>query len=72
MSAVLQKKQPPKCKDLGSFTIPCIIGNTKFEKAMFDLDVLINVMPHSINVALNFGLLRETDIVIQLADCSNV
>lgn len=25
-SAVLQKKLPPKLKDLGSFTIPCTIG----------------------------------------------
>ena len=34
---VLQRKLPPKCKDLGSFTIPCIIGNTCFNKVMLDL-----------------------------------
>ncbi|CAL9024670.1 unnamed protein product [Prunus brigantina] len=28
VSAVLQRKLPPKCKDPGSFTIPCVIGNT--------------------------------------------
>ena len=30
-SAILQKKLPPKSKDLGSFTIPCAIGNAVFE-----------------------------------------
>ena len=29
-SAILQKKLPPKLKDLGSFTIPCAIGNSIF------------------------------------------
>ena len=28
--AVLQQKLPPKCKDPGSFTIPCLIGNARF------------------------------------------
>ena len=37
VSAVLQRKLPPKCKDLGSFTIPCIIGNVRFERVMIDL-----------------------------------
>ncbi|KAM2346287.1 hypothetical protein ACFXTH_010055 [Malus domestica] len=27
VSAVLQRKLPTKCKDPGSFTIPCVIGN---------------------------------------------
>ncbi|CAL2270599.1 unnamed protein product [Prunus armeniaca] len=37
VSAVLQRKLPPKYKDPGSFTIPCVIGNTKFEHARLDL-----------------------------------
>ncbi|KAF1886000.1 hypothetical protein Lal_00021279 [Lupinus albus] len=28
---------PEKCKDPGTFTVPCIIGNRKFENAMLDL-----------------------------------
>ena len=28
---------PKKCKDPGTFYIPCIIGNNKFENAMLDL-----------------------------------
>ena len=35
-STILQKKLPPKLKDLGSFTIPCTIGNPRFGKAMLD------------------------------------
>ena len=28
VSAVIQRKLPTKCKDPGSFTIPCTIGNS--------------------------------------------
>ena len=37
VSAVLQKKLPPKCKDPGIFTIPCKIGSVRIEKTMLDL-----------------------------------
>ena len=70
VSAILQKKLLPKCKDLGMFTIPCKIGNTKFERAMLDLGASINVMPYSIYASLNLGPLEETGVVIQLADCN--
>ncbi|XP_062114197.1 uncharacterized protein LOC133825246 [Humulus lupulus] len=43
-SAVLQKKLPPKCKDPGTFTIPCMIGNKMIEQCMIDLGASINVM----------------------------
>ena len=33
-STILQKKLPPKLKDLGSFTILCAIGNSIFERAL--------------------------------------
>nr|KYP32259.1 hypothetical protein KK1_047107 [Cajanus cajan] len=36
---------PEKCKDLGTFCVPCIIGNSKFENVMLDLGASINVMP---------------------------
>ena len=72
MSAVLQRKLPKKCKDLGTFTIPCTIGKTQFEKAMFDLGASINVMLYSIYSSLNHEPLEEIGVVIQLADRSNV
>ncbi|KAH9726990.1 hypothetical protein KPL70_008483 [Citrus sinensis] len=71
VSAVLQKKLPPKCKDPGMFTIPCKIGSVRVEKAMLDLGASINVMPRSIYSSLNIGTLKETGVIIQLADRSN-
>ncbi|KAM2154965.1 hypothetical protein ACFX1Q_046718 [Malus domestica] len=71
VSAVLQRKLPPKCKDPGSFTIPCVIGNTKFEHAMLDLGASINVMPYSIYASMNLGELKNDGVIFQLADRSN-
>ncbi|CAN6718919.1 unnamed protein product [Malus baccata var. baccata] len=71
VSAILQRKLPPKCKDLGSFTIPCVIGNTRFESAMLDLGASINVMPYSIYASMNLGALKNDGVIIQLADRSN-
>ncbi|XP_026419384.1 uncharacterized protein LOC113315304 [Papaver somniferum] len=72
VSAILQKKFPPKCKDPGSFDIPVVIGNKRFGKAMLDLGASVNVMPASIYESLNLGPLKETRIVLELADRSNV
>ena len=44
-SAILQKKLPPKLKDPGSFSIPCVIGNSFCEKALCNLGASINLMP---------------------------
>ncbi|CAN6570915.1 unnamed protein product [Malus baccata var. baccata] len=71
VSAVLQRKLPPKCKDPGSFTIPCVIGNTKFEQCMLDLGASINVMPYSIYASMNLCELKNDGVIIQLADRSN-
>ncbi|KAM1804287.1 hypothetical protein ACFX12_030169 [Malus domestica] len=71
VSAILQRKLPPKCKDQGSFTIPCVIGNTRFESAMLDLGASINVMPYSIYASMNLGELKNDSVIIQLADRSN-
>ncbi|XP_027120707.1 uncharacterized protein [Coffea arabica] len=50
VSAVLQRKLPPKCGDPGAS---------------------INVMPKSMYASLNLGPLKETAIIIQLADRTN-
>ncbi|CAN6554870.1 unnamed protein product [Malus baccata var. baccata] len=71
VSAVLQRKLPTKCKEPGSFTIPCVIGNTLFENAMLDLGASINVMPYSIYASMNLGELKKDGVIIQLADRSN-
>ncbi|CAN6563494.1 unnamed protein product [Malus baccata var. baccata] len=71
VSAILQRKLPPKCKDPGSFTIPCVLGNTPFKSAMLNLGASINVMPYSIYVSMNLGELKHDGVIIQLADRSN-
>ena len=71
VSAVLQRKLPPKLKDAGSFTIPCVIGGKEFGSALCDLGTSINLMPYSVYESLNLGDLKETKVVIQLADRSN-
>ncbi|KAM1284879.1 hypothetical protein ACFX2J_027520 [Malus domestica] len=71
VSAMLQRKLPPKCKDPSSFTIPCVIGNTKFEHAMLDLGASIDVMPYSVYASMNLGELKNAGVIIQLANRSN-
>ncbi|XP_027174274.1 uncharacterized protein LOC113773870 [Coffea eugenioides] len=71
VSAILQRKLPPKCGDPGMFTIPCKIGNTPIRRAMLNLRASINVMPKIIYASLNLGPLKETAIIIQLTDRTN-
>ncbi|CAN6545159.1 unnamed protein product [Malus baccata var. baccata] len=59
-SAILQRKLPPKLKDAGSFTIPCVIGGKEFGRALCDLGASINLMPYSVYESLNLGELKET------------
>ncbi|XP_076912441.1 uncharacterized protein LOC143570755 [Bidens hawaiensis] len=72
VSAVLQKRLPPKCKDPGVFSIPCKMGNLSIPRAMLDLGASINVLPYSIFKTLNIGPLKRTGVVIQLAEKSMV
>ncbi|XP_004289461.1 PREDICTED: uncharacterized protein LOC101311229 [Fragaria vesca subsp. vesca] len=67
VSAVLQRKLPPKLKDPGSFSIPCTIGDHSFKKAILSS---VNLMPYSIYEQLNLGELQETTVKLQLADRS--
>ena len=69
-SAILQKKLPPKLKDSSSFTIPCVIGNAVFERALCDLGASINLMTWSIFKKLKLGGARPTIVTLQLADRS--
>ena len=69
-SAILQRKLPQKLKDPGSFTIPCIIGNSIFEKALCDLGASIILMPLSIFRRLGLGEAYPTTVILQLADMS--
>jgi hypothetical protein len=44
VSAVLQMNIPEKCKDLGMFTLPCVISEKEVERAMLNFGASINVM----------------------------
>ncbi|XP_010247671.1 PREDICTED: uncharacterized protein LOC104590648 [Nelumbo nucifera] len=69
-SAILLNKLPQKLKDLGSFTIPCTIGNLKINKALCDLGASINLMPYLVFKKLGLGELQPTRVALQLADRS--
>jgi len=70
VSALLQP-MPHKCKDPETFSIPCIIGNYRFDNCMADLGASINVMPAYVYNSLGLGPLRPTGVLVQLANRSN-
>ena len=67
-SAVIKKNLPEKMKDPGSFTIPCIIGEFEFQKALCDSGASINLMPLSVAKKLSLGELTPTTVTLQMAD----
>ena len=69
-SAILKRKLPQKLKDSGSFTIPCTIGNSIFERALCDLGATINLMSLSIFRRLGLGEALPTTVTLQLVDRS--
>ncbi|CAM8978340.1 unnamed protein product [Rhodiola kirilowii] len=70
LSAVIQRKVPPKCGDPGTYTIPCTIGNIRIENCMLDLGASINVLPYSIYSCLRIVPLEPAGLTIQLANRS--
>ncbi|KAL7595942.1 hypothetical protein Lser_V15G29227 [Lactuca serriola] len=72
VSAVLQKRMPPKCKDPGVFTVPCKLGNLYVPRATLDLGASVNVLPYSLFKSIGVGTLSKTGVIIQLADRSLV
>ncbi|XP_073273304.1 uncharacterized protein [Primulina huaijiensis] len=66
-SALVQNKIPPKLKDPGSFSIPCMIGDVVFHKALCDLCASINLMPLSVFRKLGLGEPNPTRMSLQLA-----
>ncbi|GJZ81922.1 reverse transcriptase domain-containing protein [Tanacetum coccineum] len=62
------RTMPLKEKDLGSFTLPCLINNICFNKALVDLEASMSVMPLSTYTNLCLGELSHTRMTIELAD----
>ena len=63
-SAIIKKKLPSKLKDLGSFTIPCTIGNQFFGRVLCDLGASINLMPFSIYKRLGLVEAKPTNVTL--------
>ncbi|GKE53285.1 hypothetical protein Tco_1488441 [Tanacetum coccineum] len=59
---------PLKEKNPGSFTLPCLINNTCFNKALIDLGASVSVMPLSTYTNLGLGNLTHTRMTIEIAD----
>ncbi|XP_026385032.1 uncharacterized protein LOC113280647 [Papaver somniferum] len=71
-SDMLLKKIPTKFKDPDGFTVPINIGERRFERALLDFGASISVMSADVYDCLNLGALKETGIIIQLANKSNI
>ncbi|GJV16021.1 reverse transcriptase domain-containing protein [Tanacetum coccineum] len=65
---VLLNKLPSKEKDLGSFTIPCDIGNLHIDIALADLGASISLMPYTMYEKLGLGEPKPTRMSLELAD----
>ena len=69
-SAIIHRKLPEKLRDLGSFTIPCAIGEHTFKKVLCDLGVSINLISLSFVKKMNLGELTPTTLSLQMANRS--
>ncbi|GJS97524.1 reverse transcriptase domain-containing protein [Tanacetum coccineum] len=69
-SAILDGKLSKKMSDLGSFTIPCLIGNLSVHNALANLGASINLMSYSLYAKLGLGEPKPTRMTIQLTDTS--
>jgi hypothetical protein len=68
VSTILLRKLPLKLKDLGSFTIPCRIGDRLCEKVLLDLGAGVNLLPYIVYEMLSLRDLQPTSITLQLSD----
>ncbi|GJZ10482.1 hypothetical protein Tco_0545241 [Tanacetum coccineum] len=64
---VLQCRLPPKELNSRNFTLPCTIGNFNFYD-MADLGASVNVMPRNISEYLSLANLRNTNLLVEMAD----
>ncbi|GKD42696.1 hypothetical protein Tco_1267341 [Tanacetum coccineum] len=67
-SAFIQGKMPKKINDLGLFTLPYSLGDSKPFDTLADLGYCVNLIPLYLFKKLKIRLLEETDHVFGLAD----
>ncbi|XP_009620918.1 uncharacterized protein [Nicotiana tomentosiformis] len=73
-NAILQNQIPQKCRDLESFTIPCLLGSEKFDKALCDSGAFINLIPLSVfrKLESELGVIKSIPVSLQLADQTTI
>ena len=67
-SVVIHKSFPLKMQDLGSFAIPCTIGNFEMGKTLCNSGASINLMPLFVVKRLSLGELTPTAMTLQMTD----
>ena len=65
-SAIIQPKLLEKLKDPSIFTIPCVMGEHTFSKALCDLGASINLMLYLVAKKLNMGEITPTALSLQM------
>ena len=65
-SVIIQRKLREKKKDLGSFSIPSVIGEQTFNKALCDHGSNINLMPYPVAKRLNLGEIELITLSLQM------
>ena len=67
-SAISTRSLAQKKKDLGAFTIPCLVRSLHIAKELCDLAESINLMPLSIYKKLGLGDPKPTAMQLLMAD----
>ena len=67
---IIQRKLSEKQRDPGSFTIPCVIGEHTFKKALCNLGPSINLMSLSVVKKVNLGEFTPTMLSLQMVNRS--
>ena len=70
VSAILQKKLPPKLKDPRSFSIPYTIGDISFARALYNFGVSINLISLSVFEKLGLEQPKPMFMFLQFVDRS--
>ncbi|KAI3709078.1 hypothetical protein L2E82_38823 [Cichorium intybus] len=70
VSSILMDALPPKMKDPGVPLISVDLGNVHIKRALLDLGASVNILPGQLFDKHEFGTMRSTDVILQLADKS--
>ena len=63
-SSIIQTKTVPKYKDPGCPTISIVIGGTKIEHTLLDLDTRVNLFPYFVYEKLGLEELKPTPVTL--------